>query len=37
MSKCLFDLLLDSIFDEEWLGRRGEVLKLMYNKNSETI
>ena len=26
MSKGLFDLLLDSIFDEEWLGRRGEKL-----------
>ncbi|MBR3245188.1 MAG: NERD domain-containing protein [Parasporobacterium sp.] len=26
MTKGLFDLLLDSIFDEEWKGRRGEKL-----------
>ena len=26
MAKGLFDLLLDSIFDEEWKGRRGEKL-----------
>ena len=26
MAKGLFDLLLDSIFDEEWIGRRGEKL-----------
>lgn len=26
MAKGLFDLLIDSVFDEEWVGRRGEKL-----------